>query len=123
MLNFLQPGTYIRPHMHPRPHAIESLVLIQGCIRFLRMSAQGLVEEVTVLKNMAGRNVLDIEPLVWHSFVVTEADTVLFECKMGPYDANLDKTFASWAPDEGADGWMEMLGKIESACAGDRLTS
>ena len=35
MLNFLQPETYIRPHMHPRNQAVESIVVHKGAIRFL----------------------------------------------------------------------------------------
>jgi cupin fold WbuC family metalloprotein len=55
---------------------------------------------------------LDIEPGVWHTFLVLKEDTVLFECKKGPYDKEADKTFASWAPEEGsgkAKVWMDRL--------------
>ena len=33
--------------------------------------------------------------------VCLEPDTVILEVKKGPYDANTDKKFASWAPAEG----------------------
>lgn len=104
MLNFVQPGTYIRPHMHPLDHATESLILLKGAIRFYRFSESGTVESVTDLKENAIRSVIDIEPRIWHSFIVLEEDTVLFECKQGPYDLKTDKVFADWAPEEETGG-------------------
>ncbi len=112
MLNFLQPGTYIRPHLHPRPEAVESICLIQGEIRFFVFDDTGKEIFRTDLKRDSDRTLIDIEPLVWHTFVVTEPDTVLFETKMGPYDAMRDKEFAEWAPSEddpGAAEWLNML--------------
>ena len=100
MFNFLQPGTYIRPHLHPRPFASESLVMLQGSVGFLRFDEKGSVIESFVLDSTPGANVIDFEPQLWHSFVVLEPDTVLFEVKRGPYDITEDKTFADWAPEE-----------------------
>ena len=113
MINFLQPGTYIRPHKHPLNHATESLVLIQGAILFFTFSDIGEVETRRKVDSKPLSGVLDIEPNVWHSFIVLEPDTILFECKRGPYDAETDKIFAPWAPEEGsdeADGWHD--GKV-----------
>ncbi len=97
MMNYLQPGTYIRPHRHPRPGACETLVVLSGGIRFFRCDEQGGILNAAYAKTGA---VIDLEDNVWHSFVVTEPDTVLFESKMGPYDTVLDKEFAGWSPAE-----------------------
>lgn len=106
MINFLQPGTYIRPHKHPLPHATESLVVISGCIRFYTFDESGTVISEIEIGSKPMPGVLDIEPQVWHSFIVLEKDTVLFECKKGPYNVQTDKTFAEWSPEEGsADVW------------------
>lgn len=115
MLNFLQPGTYIRPHMHPLDHATESLVLIKGAIRFYRFTENGKVESISELKGKTFRSVIDIEPGVWHSFVVLEKDTVIFECKQGPYNVKTDKVFAKWAPEEGSDEVEEWLKHYEQS--------
>lgn len=101
MINFLQPGTYIRPHKHPLNHATESLVLIQGAILFYTFNDSGEIETKRRVDSKPLAGVLDIEPNVWHSFKVLEPDTILFECKKGPYDAEKDKIFAPWAPEEG----------------------
>lgn len=100
MINFLQPGTYIRPHLHPMPHASESIVLLQGSIRFFTFDESGEVHTDHILRSNLIPDVIDIEPGTWHSFLVLEPDTIIFECKKGPYDAKTDKEFADWAPEE-----------------------
>lgn len=112
MINFLQPGTYIRPHKHPLPHATESLIIMSGSIRFFTFDESGTVISETEINSKPVPGVLDIEPRVWHSFIVLEENTILFECKKGPYNAQTDKTFAEWSPEEGSAGvrdWIESL--------------
>ncbi len=113
MLNFLQPGTYIRPHMHPLGHATESLVVLKGKIRFFRFTQKGEVISSNILQAGSAHSVADIEPRVWHTFTVLEPDSVLFECKQGPYDAETDKVYAGWAPEEGAGEVNEWLEKLQ----------
>jgi cupin fold WbuC family metalloprotein len=112
MINFLQPGTYIRPHKHPLEHASESLVLIQGSIQFYTFDEDGNVLTKNKIQSKPFPGVVDIEPNVWHSFIVLEENTILFECKKGPYDAEADKVFAEWSPEEGSkdvEEWIEIL--------------
>lgn len=112
LVNFMQPGTYITPHKHPLPHAIESIVLLQGQIRFFTFDDNGnVLTDQTLISNPVP-DILDIEPNTWHSFVVRKSDTILFECKKGPYNAETDKKFAEWAPKEGDPDvakWMDNL--------------
>lgn len=100
MINFMQPGTYVRPHRHPRAGACESIAVLRGSIRFRIFSDTGEVLQQFDLSGQTPEAVVDIEPNVWHSFDVLEPDTILFETKMGPYDANLDKEFAPWSEEE-----------------------
>lgn len=113
MINFLQPGTYIRPHQHPLEHATESLVLIQGSIRFYTFDDKGTVLTKNEVHSKPIPGVMDIEPKVWHSFVVLEENTMLFECKKGPYDAKTDKTFAKWAPAENSEEAITWLKRLQ----------
>jgi cupin fold WbuC family metalloprotein len=109
MLNFLQPGTYVKPHIHRGEGASESVVLLSGAIRYVIFDEDGGIADSFVAQAGTASAVLDMEPDVWHSFVVLEADTVIFECKKGPYSVLSDKDFAAWAPDEGtpeADAWV-----------------
>ncbi len=100
MMNFLQPGTYIRPHKHSRPGAIETIVVLSGHIHIFIYSDKGEIIHQCVLKAGTPNCLIDIEDNVWHSFDVISPDTIIFECKMGPYDAVLDKTFAPWSDPE-----------------------
>ncbi len=114
LINFLQPGTYIRPHHHPLPHATESIVVLKGSIRFFTLDDDGSVLTDQKLTSAPIPSVIDIESRVWHTFLVLEPDTIIFECKKGPYSANTDKIFAKWAPEEGdeeANHYMEEIGK------------
>lgn len=100
MLNFMQPTTYIQPHLHPMPYASETIHVLRGAIGFLVFDAEGNITERYHLR-ADGLGFIDIEPNVWHGFVVLEPDTAIIEIKRGPYDALHDKVFAAWAPAEG----------------------
>lgn len=109
MLNFMQPGTYVKPHIHRGEGASESVVMLTGSLQYFLFNAEGRV--IRTFKAVAGTPsaVVDMEPDVWHSFLVLEPDTVIFECKKGPYEAMSDKDFAPWAPDEGTDEAEEWI--------------
>jgi cupin fold WbuC family metalloprotein len=116
LLNFMQPGTYVRPHRHPMPHATESIVVLKGKLRFFTFDADGNRLTDDIVRSGITAGMLDIEPGVWHSFLVLEKDTIIFECKKGPYNADTDKEFAGWAPEEGTDesrNWMKMMNEKE----------
>jgi cupin fold WbuC family metalloprotein len=99
MLNFMQPGSYVQPHLHPLESASETIQVLRGSIGFCVFDAQGLVT-ATYRLGADGLGLIDIEPNVWHGFVILEPNTVILEIKRGPYDGAGDKIFASWAPDE-----------------------
>jgi cupin fold WbuC family metalloprotein len=112
MINFLQPGTYIRPHKHPLPQATESIVMLRGSIRFFTFDDFGNRLTSRIIGSNPFPGVIDIEPDIWHSFIVLEPDTIIFECKKGPYNSKMDKHFAEWSPVEGsdqADEWMRLM--------------
>ena len=113
MVNFLQPDTYIRPHLHPREDATESITMMQGRIGFLVFDEKGGVEQMIPLGGEGEPKVIDLEPRVCHSFVVLEDDTVIFESKRGPYDTERDKTFADWSPEEGSDEAMAWIREMK----------
>ncbi len=117
LINFMQPGTYIRPHKHPLAHATETMKVLQGAIHFFIFDDQGAVIRHFPVSSKDQFGVLDIEPNVWHSFIVTRPDTVLLEIKKGPYDAATDKEFAGWSPDEDTEESVVLLKKW-SAYAG-----
>ncbi|WP_022662199.1 WbuC family cupin fold metalloprotein [Paucidesulfovibrio longus] len=112
MLNVAQPGTYIRPHRHLDPPKAESLVVLQGRIGFVTFDAAGEVTGTYVLGPDEDAVGIDMEPGAYHSFVVLEPDTVLFEVKPGPYAKATDKAFAAWAPEEFTDAAREYVERL-----------
>ena len=111
MLNFLQPGSYIRPHRHAADRA-ESLMVLSGTLLYLTFNDQGTVDQVWQMKAGEFPFGIDIDGGIWHSFLALEPDTVLFEVKPGPYNAQADKEFAAWAPEENspeATSYIEAL--------------
>lgn len=122
MINFLQPGTYIRPHLHPRKEASETIIVAKGKIRLFLFTDNGKVRQIVDLFSEPGEDLFDIEPGIWHSFIVLEADTVLYECKAGPYDGELDKRFANWAPDEFTPETLQYLNQLQDIKLTDTQT-
>jgi cupin fold WbuC family metalloprotein len=100
MLNFLQPGTILQPHLHPLPHASETICVLRGVLGFIVFDSEGVVIETHRLDAAEGLATIDIEPNVWHGMTVLAEDTVMLEIKKGPYDPANDKVFATWAPTE-----------------------
>ena len=114
MLNFMQRGSYARPHCHPEPENIETLAVLKGSVGFLVFEPSGSVRSAHRLD--AGNPascLVDIERGVWHTLVPLADDTVILEIKRGPYSANADKTFAPWSPAEGSADASSYLKQLE----------
>ena len=112
MFNAMQPGTYIPPHRHFCPPKPESILVLRGSMCFITFDDSGQVEQM--IDVTAGSEVfgIDIEPGIFHTFLILEPDTVMYEVKPGPYSPIDDKDFATWAPREGdsaAAGYLAML--------------
>jgi cupin fold WbuC family metalloprotein len=110
MVNFLQPGTYIQPHQHPREWATETILVMEGELGFLVFDNSGAV--ISVHRLRAGE-MIDIEARVWHGVLALAPDTIVLEIKRGPYDDS-DKVFAEWAPPEGDEGCPSYRSRLES---------
>jgi cupin fold WbuC family metalloprotein len=103
----MQPGTYVPPHRHLSADKAETVLVLKGCLGLLVFSDSGELLSKRVMQ--AGGDCLgvDLPPGVFHSFVVLQADTLMFECKAGPYRPVGDGEYADWAPREGEAGVAE----------------
>lgn len=113
MINFLQSGSYIRPHRHPQPECVENVTVLQGAVVFLIFDPQGgVISRHRLVAGRADACMVDIEQGVWHTLVPLADETVVLEIKRGPYDQRTDKQFATWAPEEGtpeAEAWVREM--------------
>lgn len=82
-LNAVEPGTEVPIHKHPTKD--ESFVLLRGRVRVSTYDDEGNVVESCVLCQEEGRYGVDIPKNVWHTIEAMEPDSVIFECKEGPF--------------------------------------
>lgn len=82
-LNAVEPGTMVPIHRHPTKD--ESFVVLRGKVRVTTYNDDGTVIESVVLCQEEGRYGVDIKKGVWHNLESLEPDSVIFECKEGPF--------------------------------------
>ncbi|MBA6115822.1 WbuC family cupin fold metalloprotein [Pseudomonas putida] len=100
----MQPCTYVAPHRHLSDDKAETLLALKGRLGILVFDEHGEVIGKRVLQAGGDCIGVDIPPRVYHSLVVLEADSILFDCKAGPYTPLGEGEHAPWAPREGEDG-------------------
>ncbi|MFJ4348337.1 WbuC family cupin fold metalloprotein [Pseudomonas sp. NPDC089401] len=103
----LQPSTYIAPHRHLSEDKAEALLVLKGRIGLLLFDEQGGVSATRILEPEGECMGVDLRPGIYHSLVALQADTLMFECKAGPYRQLGEGEHAPWAPREGEAGVAE----------------
>ena len=98
MLNALEPGTYLPPHRHLNPGKDEMYLILRGRLITFFFNDEGEVIDRVELSPLNGRLGIEIPAGVWHSMVVLEKGTVIYEIKQGPYTPISEDNVASWAP-------------------------
>ena len=82
-LNAVELGTEVPVHRHPTKD--ESFVLLRGKVKVSTYNDDGSVLESVVLCHEDGRYGVDIPKNVWHNIEAMVPDSVIFECKEGPF--------------------------------------
>ncbi len=99
MLNALEPGTYLRPHRHLSPPKDEAYVVLRGELDVLLFDEEGNLIQREILSPEKGLYGVDIPAGVWHSMIVRQPGTVIYEVKQGPFVPLVPEDFASWSPE------------------------
>ena len=103
LFNSIEPDSYIRPHRH----GVETLFAIRGLMAIIVFNNDGAIEGIqrfgiglspSSLNIAAG---IEIPLDKWHTVVSLESGSILLEIKEGPFDPNMPKFLAPWAPEEG----------------------
>ncbi|MBC3373640.1 WbuC family cupin fold metalloprotein [Pseudomonas sp. SWRI92] len=100
----LQPSTYIPPHRHLSADKAETLLVLRGRLGVLIFDEAGTLIDKRILQTGGDCLGVDLPAGVYHGLVVLEADSLMFECKAGPYRPVGDGELAHWAPREGEAG-------------------
>ena len=82
-LNAVEPGTEVPIHKHPTKD--ETFVILRGKVRVTTHNDDGSIIEDIILCPEEGRYGVNIPKGVWHTIKAIEADSVIFECKEGPF--------------------------------------
>ena len=83
MLNAVEPGTEVPIHRHPTKD--ESFVILRGKVRSTTYNDDGSIIDSVVLSQEDGVYGVDIPKGIWHKLESLETNSVIFECKEGPF--------------------------------------
>lgn len=98
LINAIEPDSYIRPHRHQQPDKEEIFLLLRGKAAFFLFDDKGNITDKLILSPNEGIYGAEIAPGVWHTLLVLEPDTVVYEIKRGPFAPLAPENFAPWSP-------------------------
>jgi cupin fold WbuC family metalloprotein len=99
LLNAMEPGSYFPPHRHLNPNKEEIFLVLRGSVGIFIFDDAGTIVSATEISPQKEVYGMEIEAGIWHSLLVLEPDTVVYEVKKGPYAPLTPENIASWAPD------------------------
>jgi cupin fold WbuC family metalloprotein len=106
LFNAIEPGSYIRPHLHSSAFRDELQIALRGKMALVMFDDQGTVSGVlrfgTEKYGMDLAVGAEITTNTWHTVISLEPGCVLLEVKAGPFDPSQSKVIASWAPEAGS---------------------
>ncbi|MEK0180507.1 WbuC family cupin fold metalloprotein [Microcoleus anatoxicus] len=111
-VNVLQPGTYVRPHRHLRPPAVngfEFFVVLQGELGMIIFNDQGKIIDSFRLSAAGPTRAVELPEGTVHTLVALAENTAILELKEGPYDLGSDKDFLTDFPPEGTAAARELV--------------
>ena len=82
-LNAVEPGTEVPIHQHPTKD--ETFVILRGKVRVTTHNDDGTIIEDYILCPEDERYGVNIPKGVWHTIEAIDPDSVIFECKEGPF--------------------------------------
>lgn len=106
LFNAIGVDSYIRPHRHMADPKTETLLAVRGRLTLVLFDEQGRVMQALPFGVGLGAEDCDagveLSPGAWHTVLADLPGSVLFEVKAGPFEPELAKELAPWAPAEGS---------------------
>ena len=113
LLNAMEPGTYLRPHRHKNPDKDEIFLLLRGKVMVFIFDEEGNITEKTMLCPREGSYGAEIKAGIWHTILVLESGSTVYEIKEGPFQPLDPSNFAPWSPEpddqEGIKQYLDYL--------------
>jgi hypothetical protein len=98
LINAMEPDTYLRPHRHMNPDKNEVFLMLRGKAALFLFDDEGNITEQVILDPEAGVYGGEIPCNVWHTLIVLESESVIYEVKQGPFAPLSPENMASWSP-------------------------
>ncbi|MDR3252194.1 MAG: WbuC family cupin fold metalloprotein, partial [Tannerella sp.] len=118
LINAIEPDSYLRPHRHINAGKTEIFLLLRGKAALFLFDDEGNITEQVVLDPLSGVYGGEIEPEVWHTLIILETGSVVYEVKTGPFTPLAPDEFASWSPAvEDVPAAQEYMNKLKSKIA------
>ena len=118
LLNAIEPSSYIPPHRHSLDPREELLVALRGLLGVIIFDDVGHIVDTRLLgTEKYGANVcaaIEVSSKDWHTVVALSEGAVLLETKAGPFNPDMPKEIAPWAPAEGVSECEEYLSTLLS---------
>lgn len=97
-INAMEPDTYVRPHRHLHPPKDDISIILRGKAALFVFDDEGNVTDQLILDPKNGVYAAELPPEAWHSVVVLETGTVVYEVKLGPFTPIAPEDLAPWSP-------------------------
>jgi cupin fold WbuC family metalloprotein len=115
LINAMEPDTYLRPHRHKNPDKNEIFLLLRGKAALFLFDDNGTVTEKVILDPSNGVYGGEIPADVWHTLIVLESGSVVYEIKQGPFVPLSPENMAPWSPAaEETDEVKRYIDKLKS---------
>ncbi len=114
LINAMEPGTYLRPHRHKNPDKTEIFLLLRGKVALFLFDDIGIITEQHLLNPKNGVYGGEIPAYVWHTLLVLEPGSVIYEVKQGPFKPLSPENMAPWSPEpEDTEGVKQFMDKLK----------
>ncbi|MDR0572966.1 MAG: WbuC family cupin fold metalloprotein [Tannerella sp.] len=115
LINAMEPDTYLRPHRHKNPDKNEVFLILRGKAALFLFDDNGNITENIILDPKTGTYGGEIPCNVWHTLIVLESGSVIYEIKQGPFIPLSPENMAPWSPDtEDTEGAKKFMNKLKS---------
>ena len=98
LINAMEPDTYLRPHRHMNPDKNEVFLMLRGKAALFLFDNNGNITEQVILDPNAGVYGGEIPCDVWHTLIILESGSVVYEVKQGPFAPLSPENMATWSP-------------------------
>ena len=113
LYNAGEPDTYIQPHCHSAPTKDETMIIIRGKMGVVFFDVAGNITETALLAAGGENLAVTIPAGMFHTSVMLEPGSMIFEAKAGPYAPLQPHEKAAWAPAEGDPAAPAYLAKLK----------